>query len=722
MNSEDKKKILLVEDEVIIAMMEKQQLEKYGYNVHHITNGEDAIRIALNNDSNYDLFLMDINLGSGIDGTQAAEEILKTKDIPVVFLSSHTEPEIVEKTEKITSYGYVVKNSGIVVLDASIKMAFKLFKSKMNEKIKEKYLQDTNNLISTAFDSSLDCFLILSSKRNSDGIIIDFIIENVNTRTEEMLQINRSELIGKDLCEVLPINRTAGFFDKYKKVVDSGTPIVEEFYLPDTNVPAAWHYHQVVRSRDGVLIIHRDITQQKNYETALRESENRFRHFMNHLPGTGWVVDKELKFILSQGKGLEKIGLKPDQVVGMTLYEFFGINDENHIVIDGHRRALNGETVQYEQTYNNITFNTSLSPLIDENGCIIGVVGLSIDISERKLALTELQEIKDRYNLAIENTEAGVWDWDMINDKVVYSARWKNMFGYEDHEVENSFSGWKNLWHPDDKLRIEKSIDDYLNGITNKYEIIHRCRHKNGEWLWIQTRGDILKDAEGQPVRWVGTNIDITALKLAEKEIKQQLSENEILLKEAYHRIKNNIASIESLLNLQATSTDNIEVKSVLQESISRIQSTRVLYEKLLISNNYQDVSIKNYIDSLIDSLVTVFSESKYIFIERNMVDFTVSSKNAIPIGIIINELMTNVFKYAFKDQKTGNILLEVKKTENHVILTIKDNGVGIDERVDANKSPGFGLTIVKMLAEQLNGTFTMENDNGTRSILKFEI
>ena len=92
--------ILLVEDEIIIAMLEKQQLEKFGYLVHHVSSGEKAIKAINNDDSVYHVILMDIDLGSGIDGTQAAEGILKVKDIPVIFLSSHTEREVVEKTDQ----------------------------------------------------------------------------------------------------------------------------------------------------------------------------------------------------------------------------------------------------------------------------------------------------------------------------------------------------------------------------------------------------------------------------------------------------------------------------------------------------------------------------------------------------------------------------------------------------------------------------------------------
>ena len=110
-------------------MAKKQQLAKLGYTVDHVLTGEAAVSYALDADSRPDLILMDIDLGKGIDGTEAARQILNETDIPVIFLSSHTEPEVVEKTEKITSYGYVVKNSVITVLDASIKMAFKLFEA-----------------------------------------------------------------------------------------------------------------------------------------------------------------------------------------------------------------------------------------------------------------------------------------------------------------------------------------------------------------------------------------------------------------------------------------------------------------------------------------------------------------------------------------------------------------------------------------------------------------
>lgn len=128
-------KILLVEDEALIVMSEVRTLERHGFEVRVVRHGEQAVEIVGSEEGvDLNLVLMDIDLGPGMDGTEAAVQILKKRDLPIVFLSSHTEPEVVEKTEGITSYGYIVKNSGDTVLIASIKMAFRLFEAKKRNK------------------------------------------------------------------------------------------------------------------------------------------------------------------------------------------------------------------------------------------------------------------------------------------------------------------------------------------------------------------------------------------------------------------------------------------------------------------------------------------------------------------------------------------------------------------------------------------------------------
>ncbi len=132
------------------------------------------------------------------------------------------------------------------------------------------------------------------------------------------------------------------------------------------------------------------------------------------------------------------------------------------------------------------------------------------DITGQKRIERALKESEERFSLAINGTRAGLWDWDIVKDQVVFSEQWKKMLGYEVYEVENKFDGWKNLWHRDDRANIEKAIEDYLAGKTDHYEITHRCRHKNGDWRWILTRGDIINDSQNKPIRWIGANLDIT--------------------------------------------------------------------------------------------------------------------------------------------------------------------------------------------------------------------
>ena len=585
MNNENTKTILLVEDEAITAMFEKKQLKNKGYIVHHVLNGEDAIESYAN--EKYDLILMDIDLGSGIDGTQAAEKILREKDIPIVFLSSHTEPEMVEKTEKITSYGYVVKNSGVFVLDASIKMALKLFEAKSKQKLAEDIIKENELWLNET-----------ARIARVGGWVID-LKNNMLEWTDETFRIHE-----------LPMGNPPNVADAI------------QFYHDEDRSHVSEAIQQAVENGKGFDFEARIITAKQNLK---------------------WV-----------------------RLIGNTIFH------------EGHMVFVRG-TIQ--------------------------------DITESKRKEIQLKESEEKYHRIAENVTDVVWVTDLKMNPTYISPSVEKVFGVkpEDYLKQPITQTYPTASLEKLQKRLKEEFAKEQDPKADKNRIFQlevERYYADGSIGWDAIRAKFIRDEKMNPVAIQGGSHDITERKRVEMALRE----------------KNNITSIENLLTFQADSTDNAEMKTALQESISRIQSTRVLYEKLLLSKDYQDVSIKNYIDSLIDSLVAVFPESNYISIERTIKDFTVNSKKAIPIGIIINELMTNIFKYAFKEMKKGHILIEINKTDNNVTLTIKDNGAGIDERVDANKSPGFGLSLVKMLTEQLNGTFSMENDNGTRSVLKFEI
>jgi len=219
---------------------------------------------------------------------------------------------------------------------------------------------------------------------------------------------------------------------------------------------------------------------------------------------------------------------------------------------------------------------------------------------------------------------------------------------------------------------------------------------------------------------------DNTQRKLAEDEMHKQLAEKELLLREVHHRVKNNINNIENLLFLQADAANNAEAKAALQACITRINGTRVLYDKLLLSGNYQEISFKSYVESLLDSIAAVFDIGGNVTIKRQITDFAIDAKKVIPIGIVINELMTNAFKYAVTGSDGGSVAISFEKSGPDATLVIEDNGRGFDaipgEDAGAGGCSGMGLTIVKMLVEQMQGTFTVLNENGTKNVIRFKI
>ena len=134
-------RILLVEDDPVVALLELRSLRENGYTVEHASSGRAAIEFVHPTGDSFDLILMDIDLGADMDGVEAARQILERGDIPILFHSSHTDPEVIARTEEVTSYGYVVKNTGMIVLDTSIKMALRLAHSRKQQKEHELALQ-----------------------------------------------------------------------------------------------------------------------------------------------------------------------------------------------------------------------------------------------------------------------------------------------------------------------------------------------------------------------------------------------------------------------------------------------------------------------------------------------------------------------------------------------------------------------------------------------------
>jgi len=215
---------------------------------------------------------------------------------------------------------------------------------------------------------------------------------------------------------------------------------------------------------------------------------------------------------------------------------------------------------------------------------------------------------------------------------------------------------------------------------------------------------------------------DITERTHVEDTIKALLAEKELILKEVHHRIKNNMNTMRSLLTLQALSMNDAVTSAALEDAGKRLVSMEVLYDKLYRSGGCSDLSVDVYLPALVDAVLSNFPAFTDVAVEKRFGDFKLDAKRMQPLGIIINELLTNVMKYAFKGKSDGRLLVSATLERGLATIVVQDNGNGIPDSVDLGKSTGFGLTLVKALTEQLNGTLRIERDNGTRIILSCEL
>jgi two-component sensor histidine kinase len=155
---------------------------------------------------------------------------------------------------------------------------------------------------------------------------------------------------------------------------------------------------------------------------------------------------------------------------------------------------------------------------------------------------------------------------------------------------------------------------------------------------------------------------------------------------------------------------------------MGRVNSMSVLYDKLLLTDDYSVTSLKEYLDNLIDEIISIFPGTTNVTVKKEIDDFQLDPKRLIPIGIIVNELLTNIMKYAFTGIDSGILKVTIKEDHGNVTLTIQDNGNGLPEGFDIDTQKGFGLMLVNMLSQQLDGNFSIENHEGTRSTVQFRI
>ena len=204
--------------------------------------------------------------------------------------------------------------------------------------------------------------------------------------------------------------------------------------------------------------------------------------------------------------------------------------------------------------------------------------------------------------------------------------------------------------------------------------------------------------------------------------IEKSLVEKETLLKEIHHRVKNNLQLISGILELQAISTDDHNVKDVMEEGQNRIRSIALLHQQLYQSDDLGQIDFQEYLNKLVNDIAILFAKEDHkIDIEISVNGLTFDVSVAVCLGLIINELVTNSFNHGFEGRKSGRIFIGIRVLkENLYELTVSDDGTGLPEGINPERLNSLGLMLVKGLSRQLGGNYRFENDNGARFTIQF--
>jgi PAS domain S-box-containing protein len=345
------------------------------------------------------------------------------------------------------------------------------------------------------------------------------------------------------------------------------------------------------------------------------------------------------------------------------------------------------------------------------------------NLKEKETLIQKIHQSEKKHREILEGLNDAAYRMSLPDGKYEYiSQSAKNIFGYSSNEFLNNPLLVQKIIHPDFVQYFEERWADLNQGIipkTYEYKIID----PEGNERWIFQSNTLIHDDQNRTIGIEGLCRDITEQKKSDEQIKANLQEKETLLQEIHHRVKNNMTVISSLLGLQIKSITDKKAKEALQDSQSRVQTMSMIHETLYRSDNLSSIDMQTYFTDLGRIIFQGYNVSGKAILKVKAEHIFIGTKQASTLGLIVNELITNSFKYAFPENQKGEIIINLQKIEDQIELEYADNGIGIPEDFDWRNTKSMGLNLVKLLCEnQLDGSIEMESNNGTKFTIKFNI
>jgi PAS domain S-box-containing protein len=337
------------------------------------------------------------------------------------------------------------------------------------------------------------------------------------------------------------------------------------------------------------------------------------------------------------------------------------------------------------------------------------------DITERKRA----EEALIMQARVLQNMSEGVCLADE-NGVIVYTnAAMERMFGYTAEELRARHVAALNSYGPENS-RILSVITDRVKA-SGTWSGEFQNRKKDGQ---IFTTASSISSLEISGRKYfVSVQEDITEKKRSDEQIRNSLREKDVLLKEIHHRVKNNLQVISSLLNLQSGYVQDEKTHELFRESQNRVRSMALIHEKLYQSEDLTRIDLGEYVLSLVSMLFRSYgTHASTVKLETRLDPVFLNIDTAIPVGLLVNELVSNSLKYAFPNGRAGMIGIDFRVLDKEeFVLSVRDNGIGLPAEFDLDKAPSLGLRLVRILATQMGGELTFQRSSGTEFTITFK-
>jgi PAS domain S-box-containing protein len=473
--------------------------------------------------------------------------------------------------------------------------------------------------------------------------------------------------------------------------------------------------------------IGRDITEQKNAEIGLKESERKYRKLVEGTNVITWEFDAE-------SKSFQYVSPQAERILGYDIKEWYEPAFwYNHIHSEDRESVMAASDENFvkqqdhETEYRMIAADGSIkwfkdiTSVMKDDRTQSHLYGILIDITEKKKTEQKLYDTQLRLSMLLNNLSNVVF-YETGGGREFITENIYGLTGYSADEFVRDREMFPKLMNREDSERIEKSLSEWSTAgkpgiLTNEF----RITHKDGSIIWLEDHIFVITPESGSKYM-SGVMIDITERKKTEQKIKDSLEEKEILIKEIHHRVKNNLQIVSSLLKLQAGYIKDEFALEMLLESQNRVKSMALVHQKLYQSKDLSKIDFNDYLHQLLYHLLHVFKMGPdKIKLNINAENIRIGIDTAIPCGLIINELVSNSFKHAFPGNLSGIIEVDLYNCDNGFYrLTVKDDGIGFPHEIDFRKTTSLGLQLVMTLTEQLDGKVELKNNQGTEFNITF--